>query len=100
MTDLPVLVKAPAAESRYWNQILEALGRLALAAVATARKEERNFSAITLCLSPEGLKQAGEEIANLRKRLLLVSEKDKAKNRVYQCLFQVFPLTSPVEISG
>lgn len=99
MTDLPVLVKAPAAEARHWNQILEAFGRLALAAVSTARKEERNFSALTLCLSPEGLKQAGEEIANLRKRLLIVAEKDKAKNRVFQCLFQVFPLTHPVEAS-
>lgn len=99
MTDMPVLVKAPAGETRHWNQILEAFGKLAVAAIGTAGKEERNFSALTLSLSPDGLKKAGEEIANLRKRLLMIAEKDRAKNRIYQCLFQVFPLSRPVEAS-
>lgn len=95
--DLPVLVKAPAGETQHWNRILKSLAKLSIPALDTFRKEERNFSALTLSLSPEGLKKAGEEIANLRKRLLMVAEKDKARNRVYQCLFQVFPLSKPWE---
>lgn len=94
--DMPTLVKAPAGETRHWNAILKAFARLALPALETYGKEERNFSALTLSLSPEGLAKAGEEIAQLRKRLLIIAEKDRAKNRVYQCLFQVFPLSAPV----
>lgn len=97
MADMPVLVKAPAPESKDWNRILQAFGRLAAAALENTPKAERNISALTLTLSPEGLAKAGEEIANLRKRLLLIADKDRARNRVYQCLFQVFPLSHPQE---
>lgn len=97
MMDLPTLVKAPAGDARQWNKILKDLVKLSVPAVDNFRKEERNLSALTLSLSPDGLKKAGEEIATLRKRLLMVAEKDKSRNRVYQCLFQVFPLSQPLE---
>jgi uncharacterized protein (TIGR02147 family) len=98
MTDIPVLVKAPAGESGQWNQLLKALMKLAPGALDLHGKEERDFSALTLSLSPEGMKKAGEEIAQMRKRLLLIAEKDKAQNRVYQCLFQIFPVTRVLEV--
>lgn len=97
MADVPVLVKAPTPESKDWNRILQAFGKLAAAALDNTPKAERNISALTLTLSPEGLAKAGEEIAGLRKRLLMIAEKDRASNRVYQCLFQVFPLSLPQE---
>jgi uncharacterized protein (TIGR02147 family) len=98
-SDLPLLVKTPGGEAGHWNGILQALMKLAGPALETFGKEERNFSALTLSLSPEGLKKAGEQIAEMRQRLLVIAEKDKARNRVYQCLFQVFPLTKAQEAS-
>ncbi|MEO7425405.1 MAG: TIGR02147 family protein [Fibrobacteria bacterium] len=98
MTDIPVLVKAPSGDPGQWNRILKALMKLAPEALDKYGREERNFSALTLSLSPQGMRQAGEEIALLRKRLMLIAEKDKAQNRVYQCLFQVFPVTQVLEV--
>lgn len=97
ISDIPVLVKAPAGETIHWNRILKDMMKLAPAALDRYKKEERNFSALTMSLSPEGLKKAGEEIALLRKRLLLIAEKDRAQNRIYQCLFQLFPVTQVLE---
>jgi uncharacterized protein (TIGR02147 family) len=97
VSDIPVLVKAPAAEAGHWNRILTDMMKLAPAALQKHGKEERDFSALTLSLSPEGMKKAGEEIAQLRKRLLLIAEKDRGQNRVYQGLFQLFPVTKVLE---
>ena len=96
---LPVLVKDSSAKTNHWHKILKSYMELALPALQRFSKEERNFSSLTLTFSPEGLKKAGEEIAALRSRLLMLSEKDRDRNRVYQCLFQVFPLTQPLEAS-
>ena len=93
----PVLVKQ-AAKTPHWRTLLEAYMNLARPALALP-KEERDFSALTVSLSPESLREAGEEIAALRQRLLILSKKDAGKNRVYQCLFQVFPVSQTVEIN-
>lgn len=95
--DLPVLIKAPDIGTGHWSRIVKDLSKLAAPALESVPKEDRNFSAVTLSLSPDGLKKAGEEIAQLRKRLLLIADKDKARNRVFQFLFQVFPLSKPWE---
>ena len=99
LSDLPVLVKSPSGETQQWNRILKDMMKLAPTALEKYGKEERNFSALTLSLSPAGLKKAGEEIAQMRKRLLFIAEKDRAQNRIYQCLFQVFPVTQILEVS-
>ena len=96
---LPVLVKDSSAKTNHWHKILKSYMQLALPALQRFTKDERNFSSLTLTFSPEGLKKAGDEIAALRSRLLMLSEKDRSRNRVYQCLFQVFPLSLPVELS-
>jgi uncharacterized protein (TIGR02147 family) len=98
--DLPDLVKAPAGETQHWNHILKSFSKLAIPALDDFSKEERNFSALTLGLSSEGLQKAGEEIAQLRKRLLHIAEKDKGRDRVYQFLFQAFPLSKNSESIG
>jgi len=97
--NLPTLVKDNTPKTYHWRKLLKSYMELSLPALQRFGKEERDFSALTLTLSPEGLKKAGEEIAALRGRLLMISDQDLEKNRVYQCLFQVFPLSHPQEIS-
>ena len=94
---LPVLQMDTSARTTYWNNIMLAYSQLAQPAIKKFNKTERDFSALTLPMSKEGLQQAGEEIAALRRRLLALSEKDKANDRIYQCLFQVFPISLSVE---
>jgi uncharacterized protein (TIGR02147 family) len=94
----PVLVKRPGA-TPHWRKSMEAALELAKPALTKFTKDERDFSALVLSLSPEGLKAAGEEIATLRRRLLALSERDAGARRVYQGLFQVFPLSQSVEDS-
>jgi len=95
-SSLPILVKDTSAQPKKSHKLQEAYMRLALPALRNFTKEQRDFSAITLSLTPEGLRKAGEEISALRWKLLLLSEKEKNKNRVYQCLFQVFPVSKEV----
>ncbi len=97
ISDIPVLTKSPNGDTHQWNKILKDLMKLAPGALDRYSKHERDFSALTLSLSSDGLKKAGEEIAELRKRLLLISEKDRVQNRIYQCLFHVFPVTQTLE---
>jgi len=98
LSDLPVLIKAPDGETRYWHHILKDMMRLAFIALDASKKEERNFSALTLSFSPEGFQKAGDAITELRKRLLLIAEQDREQDRVYQALFQMFPLTRTLEV--
>ena len=93
---LPILVKDTSTQPRRSHKLQEAYMRLALPALRNFNKEQRDFSAMTLSLSPESLRKAGEEISALRWKLALLSEKDRHKNRVYQCLFQVLPLSEEV----
>ena len=54
-------------DTHQWNKILKDLMKLAPGALDRYSKHERDFSALTLSLSSDGLKKAGEEIAELRK---------------------------------
>jgi uncharacterized protein (TIGR02147 family) len=94
----PVLVKR-AGRTPHWRKLLTAYMELALPAMEKFGKDERDFSAVVLSLSPEGLKVAAEEIAALRRRLLAIAERDTGAKRVYQGLIQLFPLSQPVENS-
>jgi uncharacterized protein (TIGR02147 family) len=96
---MPVLVKDPAVRTRHWKRMMASMMRLGRRALDKYGRDERNFSALTLTFSPEGLKKAGEEITALRKRLLYLSEKDKGSDRVYNCLFQIYPVSNPMEAS-
>lgn len=95
----PVLVKDPAARTRHWKKMMISMIKLGRRALDKYDREQRDFSGLTLTFSPEGLKKAGEEIAALRKRLLYLSEKDKRSDRVYNCLFQVYPVSHSLEAS-
>ena len=90
---LPILVKDISAQPHRSHNLQRAYMKLAQPALLNFDKTQRNFSALTLSFSPEDLSKAGEEIAALRWKLSMLSEKGRKKNRVYQCLFQVFPVS-------
>jgi uncharacterized protein (TIGR02147 family) len=94
------LIKDTAQKTFHWARIQRAFLELALPAIEAFTKSERDFSALTLSFSPEGFRRAGEEIAALRKRLLALSEQDRRRDRVYQCNFQMFPLSKSLEVEN
>ncbi|MCD6025095.1 MAG: hypothetical protein K0Q91_2011 [Fibrobacteria bacterium] len=92
----PALLMDTSAKAPEWDKIMASYMKLSLAALKKFAKEERDYSALTLTLPAEGLKKASEEIAALRQRLLSLSDSYKSSDRVYQCLFQVFPVSRRV----
>lgn len=89
----PVVQKDPSIKTELWADHMKAKVRLGLKAIDRFSKEDRDISEVYMPLSEKGLKTAREEIAQLRKRLLVVSENDTDQNRIYQCTIQLFPLT-------
>jgi uncharacterized protein (TIGR02147 family) len=94
----PILIKDASVRTKHWNKMIAAMMKLGRRALRNFGRDERNISGLTLAFSAEGLKQAGEEIAALRKRLLYLSEKDKGRNRVYHGLFQLYPISKSLEV--
>ena len=66
---------------------------LAIGALEICPKEFRDISALTLSFSPQGFAKAAEEVRSLRKRLLVLMREDSFPEKVYQCNFQMFPVT-------
>ncbi|MBW8886627.1 MAG: TIGR02147 family protein [Fibrobacteres bacterium] len=88
-----ILKKDAAEKALHLANFLKANAELGIEALERFPKEERDISALTLALRPQDFERAQEEIKALRKRLLALSEKPGPDKRVYQCNFQVFPLT-------
>jgi uncharacterized protein (TIGR02147 family) len=93
-----IVVKDGTLGTVHWARIQKAFIELSLSAMDRFDKEERDFSALTLHFTPENFRMAGEEIAGLHKRLLALSQQGKGKSRVYQCNFQMFPMSRPIEV--
>lgn len=89
----PILKKDPAFKSIYLGNFLKSNIGLAVEALDRFDKEERDISTLTLTLSAEDLQTAKSEIKAMRKRLLQLSEKSEKRNKVYQCNFQIFPVS-------
>jgi uncharacterized protein (TIGR02147 family) len=89
----PIIKKDPQFKSLHWANFMRANMELGIQALDRYKKESRDISAVTVCLSKEGQDRASEEIAELRKKLLAISEQDKNRNNVFQCNIQLFPLT-------
>jgi len=77
----------------YWSNIMKKKIDLARRAIDEIPKEERDVSEVYIPLSEDAFREAKNEIALLRKRLLALSELDENYSRVYQCNFHLFPLT-------
>ncbi|HKP97973.1 MAG TPA: TIGR02147 family protein, partial [Fibrobacteria bacterium] len=68
---------------------------IALAGEALDRfdKDQRDISALTISLSDKAFREVREDVRSLRKRVLALTGEDPHPTRVYQCNFQVFPLS-------
>jgi uncharacterized protein (TIGR02147 family) len=91
-----IVKKDPAVKTELWKHYMKAKARLGHDAIDNFNKEFRDISEVYMTLSPSGFELAREEIAKLRKKLLIISEKDTGADRVYQCTLQLFPLTKSV----
>jgi uncharacterized protein (TIGR02147 family) len=87
------LRKDPSNKSDHLLDLLKTHSHLGTLALDRMGKEERDISALTLSLSPSGFEKARAEIRALRKRLLDLTEEDAEPEIVYQCNFQMFPIT-------
>ncbi len=96
---MPVLVKDPAARTRHWKKMMVSMMKHGRRALENYGRDERDFSGLTLTFSSDSLKKAGEEITALRKRLLYLSAQDKKCDRVFNCVFQIYPVSIPLEAS-
>lgn len=90
---VPVLRKDTSAKAEHLFRYLRSQMELAMEALERHRPEERDISSLSLVLSRADFLRAKEEIRALRKRLLAWSEKPKGGERVFQCNFQMFPIS-------
>ncbi|MEO7426862.1 MAG: TIGR02147 family protein [Fibrobacteria bacterium] len=89
----PVLTKDPSIKSLHLAAFLKANMQLGMEALDRFDREERDISSLSLVLSAEAFQKAKGEIKSLRKKLLSLSEKPKPDDKVFQCNFQVFPIS-------
>lgn len=91
-----IIKKDSSFKTVHWANQIKSKGLLAIEAVDNFKKDERDLSEVFIPLSDDGFKEASLEIEKLRKRLLAISEKDKNRNKIYQCNFQLFPLSTQI----
>lgn len=88
-----IVRKDSAFRSTHLANYLKAHGDLAIEALERHPKAERDISAVTVALGPKEFQKAREEVQALRLKLLALGEKPGTGKRVYQCNFQLFPLS-------
>lgn len=77
-----------------WVHIMKTKIGLGFEAIEKFDSATRDISEVYFPLSKAGFAEAQREIRALRKKLLLLSMRDRAQERVYQCNIQLFPLTN------
>jgi uncharacterized protein (TIGR02147 family) len=75
------------------NNYQRAAMDLARKAVERFAAHERDISTLTLSISEETFSRMREKIASLRKELLDMARADTNAQRIYQCNFQLFPVS-------
>jgi uncharacterized protein (TIGR02147 family) len=65
----------------------------ALEAIDGTARQERDYSTMTMCYSPDGYKKVRELLKQTREELTRIEECDRGPNRVYQVNMQLFPLS-------
>jgi len=83
----------------HWAKLMRAKIDLAREAIERYPREQRDISEVYAPLSDEGYAEMKNEIAKLRRKMLALSERDKGRNRVWQCNVNFFPLSSTIETS-
>ncbi len=74
----------------------EKSGNLALKALNSLPKTERNISGMTLGISKDTYNKMCDEITEFRTKLLQIAEEDEKADTVYQINFQFFPVSKKV----
>lgn len=87
------ITKDTAFRSVCWGNFVTSMMKLAMESVDRHDVEVRDISSVTVNLSEDSFEYAKAEIDALRKKLLALSEKDVKSFTVYQCNFQLFPLS-------
>jgi uncharacterized protein (TIGR02147 family) len=87
------LRKDAGAKTGALQDLLKTQSHLGTLALDRLTKEERDISALTLSLSQAGFEKARAEVKALRKKLLDLTEEDAHPEKVFQCNFQMFPVT-------
>ncbi len=86
----------------HYYRYIKAQIELGMGAMELIPKEERDISAVTLTLSEEGFATLREELKELRRRMVKLSEDENRKfwqgvdgdsRRVYQSVLQLFPVS-------
>ncbi len=86
----------------HYYRYLKAQMELGMGAMESTPKEERDISAVTLTLSGEGFAQMREELKELRRKMVKLSEEENKKfwqgvagdsRRVYQVVLELFPVS-------
>ena len=90
-----IVKKDTSFKSIHWANYQKAALELSSEAIERFTKEDRDISSVIVCLSKESMEEAKNEIKKLRKKLLVLSESDSKRNRVFQCNVQLFPVTKP-----
>ncbi|MFP4162403.1 MAG: TIGR02147 family protein [Chitinispirillaceae bacterium] len=85
------------AHSFYINNYQRAVLNLAKEAIDNFAKDSRQFSTLTLSLSPSGYKNFLWELQEFRHKLLSLGENDSEEDRIYQLNIQLFPLSKQLQ---
>ncbi|MGE0786938.1 MAG: TIGR02147 family protein [Sandaracinaceae bacterium] len=72
----------------------------AAASIDLVAPEERDISALTLCVGEDGVRRLKARLQRFRRELLELSEMDDDPVRVVQINFQLFPMTSTLTDEG
>jgi uncharacterized protein (TIGR02147 family) len=75
------------------NNLHISMAELAIRAIQEMQPVERDFSSLTLSLSPNTLEAVKARIRKFRKEILEMARQDEKVSGVYQVNFQVFPLS-------
>lgn len=71
---------------------------LGVAAFDKIKKEDRDFSTMTVCFSKESFVKVKQILKQAREEIAEVEMADKLRNRVFQLNFQLFPLSKPYNL--
>ena len=74
---------------RYHQKLIE-MGRESITRI---HEDERDISAITICVSNDLAQKMKQEIQIFRKKMMALAEESKSSDAVYQMNVQLFPLT-------
>jgi uncharacterized protein (TIGR02147 family) len=88
-----IIKKDPSVKSNLWKTFMIEKIKLGAEAVDQFPKDQRDISEVCTPLSEKSFEEIKDEIDKLRKKILILSEKDKSHDRVFQCNIQLFPLT-------